>query len=300
MRRLFALLPLLALLVFGHAIGHTSVAYAQAGVARSPPPAAFSPTSISGLVLWMRPDAANIPGAANGSKFSAWNALAGPAFSQATSGDQFVWNSSDTNFGGMPTVTTANGENMTSNSAIALSQPYTGYWVFKENSASAENVLSGSGGISSNFQADVSYFLQGGANINGGTTTTSPTVACGVLSGSTTSAIYINNSQTAVVTGSTGTGALSGTYYLGYPALTLTLAGQYAEHLLFSGMHTAAQRAQMFAYFGRRYGLAVSANDNGTPDWRLALLDLPRAGARQLLVGWPFPANDTQREAAAE
>jgi hypothetical protein len=218
----------------------------------------ITPPQIPGLIMWLRADM-GIPGASNGSKFSTWNDQSpiGLVFSQSTSANQFVWNSSDASFGGKPSITSVAASAMRSTTQITQNQPFTMYYVFYTTSPSTEQFLL-SNSVLQHILYVSQYYNYCGAALQAGATDTNPHVICMIVNG-TSSAIYVDNSQAAIITGTAGTSNFISEYlYLGFTGVTtFNLIGNQAEQIMYLGSHTTAQRAQIFNYLARRYALSA-------------------------------------------
>lgn len=205
--------------------------------------------SVAQTIFWLRADAANIPGASNGSKFSAWNdsSGAGRNFAQGTGANQYTWNAADATLGSQPSVTSiaASGMQLVYTAPTNISTCD----VFYQTSNSSQFLY----GTNPQFwlNSTTAYEPYGGVEFVFGTPDTNPHVICVVWG---TSAIaYVDSSAASAGTGSTGTGHFA-TINLGYSMVASGLVGNRAEAIWFSGSLTQGQVAQVFAYAGARYG----------------------------------------------
>ncbi len=99
--------------------------------------------------------------------------------------------------------------------------------------------------------------LYNGSNISVAGSATSARAWCGVFNGAS-SALYVDNSQTAIVSGNAGSDGLDSIEIGGSVGMSNLWKGQIAEVILYVAAHNAATRLQVIAYLGTRYGITVS------------------------------------------
>lgn len=229
--------------------------------------ASFVPTNLPGCVLWLRADL----GISIGTGVSAWADQSGTGdpnknVSQATGAKQPVYISSTAGFNNRPTLqfTAANTSTLRSGVwSVAPSQPITWIVAASQSSALAQYMVDG---LSNNvmgivWRPDLTEFeLDAGAGLMTGASTyqAGPLVYGAVFNGAS-SAIYINNSQTAAATGSAGTGPSTGMNIgaAGGGAAN-PFSGNIAEIVAYTGTLTPAQSLAVFSYMGSRYGIATT------------------------------------------
>jgi hypothetical protein len=220
------------------------------------------PGSISGQVLWLRADQVVSP--VNGSKFSTWNDLSPlqAVYSQTTSANQLSYNAADSNFGGKPTITSIASANMTSSLTNSpLAQPFTLYACFLSTSSTYQIMLSG-------FNDSGEFGLQS-QNCYGyspatqfttpAVTSNTPHIMCIMFDGNSSTA-YLDNPYFAgnPSTGSGPSSVFDTKLQVGYVNNADGLLGQFAELMCYTGLHTDAQRASIFAYLNNRYNLGFT------------------------------------------
>jgi hypothetical protein len=210
----------------------------------------FTPRSISGLALWY--DAADASTVTVSTGVSAIADKSG----NGRHGTQGVGNS-------QPAYTIAgrNGRNVMTfdgtNDTIAipsfsLSQPIT---MFVAGSSTNANFLidgSGTNRLALYRQAGVSWTLFSGAILNGGTSDTN-WHSFRTVSNSTSSSIHVDNSL--ITSGNAGTQTVASGLWLGASSGTsFFLAGQIGEVLLYGGLLTAGNIANLTAYLKAKWG----------------------------------------------
>jgi hypothetical protein len=151
---------------------------------------------------------------------------------------------------------------MASTGAVVLAQPFTVYCVGENNDSAHSGGFAGSqGGLAGiMYQTSPAQDLQiyAGSPLAATAVVSSKCAMCGVFGGAS-SASYVNNSQVSVASGNAGANNMSGTFGLfGSSGAPATLMGKLPEVIAYSGAHSAAQRLQVFSYFGSRYGIATS------------------------------------------
>lgn len=138
-------------------------------------------------------------------------------------------------------------------------QPYTIYIAGK--STGSAGVFFGSGGASNRSDVDVQTSFAhayAGSNLTTTTLVTSPCIITVVFNGAS-SAIYVNGSLTAVVSGDVGAQSISQTYLGGNNGGGNLLTGKIASVVITRGADTPRQRAEMVKYLGTYYGITVDS-----------------------------------------
>jgi hypothetical protein len=257
------------------------------------PPVPQVPPRLSAAVLWLRADA--IQGVANAGAVTTWpdRSATAAVFVQATTANKPVWNASDiTYFGGQPSITSTASKFLESVGNVVQAQPFTLYAIAATTSVSTYQVVMSNSGDSFEFGfKTTAYYAYAPTNTWGVATGGAAHLICYEASGAS-SAMYVDSSTVAKTlatgTGNT-TGAFAGQAVVGFKTGTIGLIGNLAEIILYPGLDSAAQRADVFVYAANHYHLAVAAAD-GDPDWRLALLYVPPAtDVGPALTGWPYP-----------
>jgi hypothetical protein len=163
--------------------------------------------------------------------------------------------------GGLPAIRMA-GATYIQNTTLATAQPCTVYIVASQSdgTTSTEVLFDGKTNRLLFYQLASSFkrLYAGSTEFTMPITALAATgeIVCCVFNNGGTSAVYRNNSTTAVGTGVIGTVAFDG-FTLGASA---TLAsfwnGDYTEQMVFAGAHTQAQRAQVMAYLASQNTIA--------------------------------------------
>jgi hypothetical protein len=187
----------------------------------------------------------------------------GRNFAQGTPSLRLGHSASDAAFNNLPVVIGSTTGELPAVGAWTRAQPLTLYAVTTSgNSGDWKTVVDATAGDRAVLRADPTEqgsIFAGSANVTGTTLLNSPSIVCAVFNGAS-SALYIR-STTAAATGNPGTQGI-GTPIIGRaapgPAYYLPTDGKIAELVWIAGADSAAQRAQMFRYFSRRYALAVT------------------------------------------
>lgn len=241
----------------------------------------LTPYTVGGLAYWLDPDRyADVsgPGAwtMNGTKVAtavsrhSWARVADTSknVTQGTDAQRPTLNVADANFGGRGTITFTKAASQLLVSGAwttALVQPITTYIVAVHADVAAINTMMD--GIAAGnrilFQntgaADgrPAFYAGTGFITAAGKTTLTQAVYCLVGNGAS-SATYMNDSTTAVATGNPGTTGLTGITLGAYYNGANTNSGRIATVIVYSGAHTAAQRALIMQWLGARYGVVVT------------------------------------------
>lgn len=210
------------------------------------------------LKLWLRSD---LGITLNGSTVSAWADQSGYGnnVTQGTGAQQPTLVTSDARFGGAQSIDfTTSGTNLTSANNVIVTVPLTIYIiVYALNPVSSQ--INYSDGIGSRiiFDRSSTGLWDLSADIGFGAAGASGLAAmCARLDGSTDS-LYFNNSQTALAFGA-GVGRNWQGIHLGSGGTGSAGTHALAEVIAIQGAESAAQRAQVYAYFKLRYGGAFA------------------------------------------
>jgi hypothetical protein len=175
---------------------------------------------------------------------------------QGTGANQPPYLSSDPVMGGRPSISIQSTTLTLANASFSQAQPDTVFAVFNvTNNAVFAAALDGTTARQILARSTINWAMSAGTTIQGGTADNKAHVWCGVFNGAS-SALYVDNSQTAVVTGNPGAAALTG-LSIGSTAGDNSINGEIAEVVIYSGALSAPARQAVFQYLGQRYGIAV-------------------------------------------
>lgn len=212
----------------------------------------FSPISRS-PTLWI---VASTGVTTSGGNVTAWADQSGNGnnLTQASTGPTF--NATDAKLNGKPSVQLlGTSRSLQTVAGFNVAQPDTIYCVgyfsttgeIFDGGVNRQTIGSASG--------QWQYFA-GGSVVRGGTSDTNAHVFCGIFNGNTLSALYVDNSTTAIITGGNpGTLALT---QLVIPGVAGATGGAISEQVIIPGSDSQPQRLQMFQYLGSEYGITVS------------------------------------------
>ena len=215
------------------------------------------PLAIAGCKLWLRADQGiTVDGSNN---VSQWNDLSGNGFnfSESISADRLAYHTS-----GFATNSTAYLANSNSgnqfitinNAALELSQPFTIIWVGSVTAtASVQKMVSSSASFIGTNGTSNDFEISSGTVLASSTTVTSPCVVAFVSNGAS-SAGYVNNSSSAVVSGNAGAGKLTSNGILSIGGSL----GSHAEVLVYNSALSTANLGTIFSYVATRYGISAS------------------------------------------
>jgi hypothetical protein len=221
---------------------------------------------IPGLVLWLWAGNSNSV-ILNGSTVAQWNDLSGNNnnVSQATVGRQPTYVASSAAYNNQPVLsfTGATPTFLTCTLGAQIAQPFTAYGVWESdntsnvvclNSASPATTPLGSGAAGTQ-----QFYAFAGTSLNSvGAASNKPSVVCSVLN-TTTSAIYVNDSQNASNTGTVNTSNLGTSIGIGaISSANNGMTGKVGSVMLYTGAHTPQQRAKVFRFLASLYGFGVS------------------------------------------
>lgn len=138
--------------------------------------------------------------------------------------------------------------------AVAGQAPYDGANNLTWLDGDASNKLS-----MSTSSANYRLYIDAGSQLfSPNNSYSSGAIVFGAVFAGGSSAIYINNSQTPVASGAAGTASATKVCVGNSGTGSVAINGSIGEVVGISGGLTAAQRKQLYAYLGARYGLAVS------------------------------------------
>lgn len=192
---------------------------------------------------------------------SSWGDLSGNGHTatQGTAGAQPTFNASDAAYGNKPSLT-FNGavpQNLQT-TAFTVTQPFTVYQAVANtdgNAGSFDCVFGGTGGRLRRFINQ--WDLSSGTDLLSGVNTSAVVALAGSFNGNSSN-IWVNASASPV-NGAGGANNLTNGAALGGNGASISgLTGTMAETIVYTGAHTNANVATIFAYFAARYGIAAS------------------------------------------
>lgn len=237
--------------------------------------AAFLPTSLSGLLFWVRADL----GVTIGTGVSAWADQSGTGDTnknlvQGTGANQPTFNASDAGYNNKPTLTFDGTNDVLVSGAWAASQasPFTVYIVGNTNGADGQYLFSASGALDQGpwgFGRDNtgaggtlgSLSVYNGAQINstsGSAPVLSAASVISVVFNGASSAGYVSMFSTSYVSGNAGSESIIGFRVGSRRDGAGLLNGKVAEVAIYSSAHDAATRTTVMTYLGTRYGITVT------------------------------------------
>lgn len=183
----------------------------------------------------------------------------GFALTQATSGDQPPYNTQDPLFFGRPSIGqfTVSGGTSLANASFTVSQPNTIYFVGYATSSTQNTFFDGSSSrqILGRYSS-TQWWIYAGTTVPISGADSNVHVFCLTFSAGT-GTLYMDNSQTALGSGSAGTDALTG-LVIGAGAGDTAFVGSFEEGWFYSGAHAATTRFAMMQYLGARVGVSTS------------------------------------------
>jgi len=227
----------------------------------------FSPPDIAGLRLWLRADM----GITLATGVSQWNDQSGTGdpnknATQASGGAQPTLNTADAAYNNQPTLTFTGASSQYMQTGTWIAPPATPCtWIVVGNYSGG-----GSGGPSfidaltvtnariytNNVGTTIN--IASGSSLTGNATVTNQSIIAGVFNGNTASAIYVNNTQLAVVVGAAGNLSTPTGLTIGAREdVTNFFYGKIAEVIGYTGVLTQPQLALVFTYLGNRYAIPV-------------------------------------------
>jgi len=221
-------------------------------------PQNFQPNWNSKCVLWLRADL----GTTIATGVSTWldKSSNSYSFTQATGSAQPTLNTSDSSYNKQATLSFNSAASQYVRATVTtLPQPYTCLVVGENSSGSTQAQFNGwIGNNTGPYWTGTQWGLYAGVGFSVTNTVTTKQAQAAVFN-TTTSAIYINNSQTAAGTGSAGATSGGAALTIGANAASASpLNGKVAEMIVISSALTTSQIKEIFAYFGARYNISTS------------------------------------------
>lgn len=197
----------------------------------------FTPASRN-PVLWYRSDAANVTLVSNA--VSSWASIGSntQAVTQGTSADRPGYTATNSSWNNRPTLNYTSTSMQLNAVSFTQAQPCSLY-VFGAITTGGTSWL-----VSSTCEAGLDgadFYFYDGAIHTASTGNGNPHAFCVVFNGSS-GALYVDNSSTALATGSGSIG------YSSSLSIGNSMTGTIVEVVLYAGADTAAQRSQMFVY----------------------------------------------------
>ena len=225
----------------------------------------FDPSQLSGLLLFLRADR----GVTIGTGVSTWADQSGAVdsnrnFTQATGSKQPTLNATDAAYNNQATLSFAKASSQAISSgtwSVTPSSPITVLFVGQTDQSSTQSICDGLATGTARVSLGCSITtvqIVCSSTINFTTALiASPCAMAGVFNAAS-SALYINSSSAAKVTGNPGTEAATGMRIGSSFNNGQFLNGKIAEIIVCSGALSTATIAQVFSYFATRYGIAAS------------------------------------------
>lgn len=228
-----------------------------------PPFSSFDPRTISDCTAWYRSDLGVTTVSGN---VSAWACqVTGDSnkdFVQATALSRPIYTTSDANWGGLPSLSSTGSQRMTTGVwGVALPSVATYIAIGRMTSAAgaaAREFLDTSGGRQIVYGAVTTGIVQSFSStpLSAGIAWLGNKRIVAVGANSTATTIHVDDSVTARVTGNQGSLTSPTGLILGFATDASTWIGEWMELIIFRRLLTAAERGQIFAYAGGRYGQA--------------------------------------------
>lgn len=234
--------------------------------------AAFTPTSISGCVLWLRADL----GVTIGTGVSAWADQSGTGDSnknctQATGSNQPTRNSSDTAYNNQTTLSFASASSQFLQSGTwSTAPPTSAATIFVVGNtdgtgarqAFTDGLSAATYGLWNNDNGSetntVAFFLSAYLIKTGASLGSPSAVAVTCIAGSSSSAIFAN-AKTALGTGSPGTSSPTGLTLGAFAGGGSYLNGKIAEVIIYNSDIGSSNRSLVWNYLGSRYGISIGS-----------------------------------------
>lgn len=221
--------------------------------------AAFTPTALSGCVLWLRAD---LGITLNGSDVSAWADQSGQAHhvAQGTGSVQPLYNATDADFGGAPSVEFGSSDQL--DSALwgaSQAQPWTVYFVGKMKDSAATRDMADLTPATNTLirQTTTNIGLYAGVGLVSAAGNANTASIIGAIGNGASSSAYLN-SAAAHASGNAGTNAITRVRLGMNWAGGSPFEGKIAEVIACSGAHDQATRLQVMTYLAARYGITLS------------------------------------------
>jgi hypothetical protein len=218
----------------------------------------FSPKSIPGLALWLD-SGHGITATTTVSSWADTQSGSGITFTQASGTNRPTFNTTDSGYAGRPSLSFS-GNQWLDSGTVAIAQPDTWVIVGKETVAGGSILDAASGARQlTGSQAGTNFFniYAGGTGLISAVTIATPSVMASIFNGAS-SAGYVNNSQSAVLTGNPGSNGMTEVEIGANAGTSGFFTGSVAAILNYSTVLSATQMKLVFAYLGSRFGIAVS------------------------------------------
>lgn len=224
----------------------------------------WSPKMLTDLELRLRADAANVT--LNGSTVATYLDTSGRGrhHTQGTAANQPLWVANG--IGGRPAIEHVSTDYLDCAAATwgaVVPQPYTIYLVgyidqstqrdFTDNVSGADRIIIGT----TTSPSPQPFFFAGSSLLAPTQALTSASLII-VTAAAGSASIYVNNSQTAKVTGACGANGIGSMRLGASNTATVPMIGRRAEDIVCSTAHDAATRARVARYVAAWYGLAVA------------------------------------------
>lgn len=219
------------------------------------------PSDLSGLVVWLSTDSGIT---LSGSNVSNWTDRSpeNNDVSQYDSGLQPTFNSSDSDFNNLPSISVNGSQYMDTSGLNTYNQPNTIIFCGLWNSFSVDNMLVGSmdGFTRNDLFAHTSTspgIFAGGSIFGESIDMTNPLIIGGIFNGSESS-IFINNAQLPVSVGNIGSENWSALEVGGTLQGTNGGDGKISEIVAYNRVLSNNELRKIFKYLGNKYAISVS------------------------------------------
>lgn len=235
----------------------------------------FDPLSLGNLRAWYKADAL---GLSNGATVTSWIDNSGTGNNMSSYSGTPIYNASDAQFGGMPSVSFDGSSYLYKNNPISLPVDGASFsaYVVGYGSGTAPHQMFGWGtnagavGVRVSFVSDVGYYVMEFCNMAaagfGATMSTPVILSYSYTNGSNVGSfpLYIDNVASPLSAFNDGPlnifgpsiditmGTMPG--FLGYSNLT---NGKLAEALIYDTVHTNTQRVQVTQYLAAKYSITI-------------------------------------------
>jgi hypothetical protein len=225
---------------------------------------AFTPTSLAGLVLWLRADLANVT--LNGADVSAWADQSGTGDAnkhcvQAAAPSQPLYNAADADFGGMPSIGPFSGGETLDSALWAV--PAAGPWAIGvvvkfADQLSTYDILDAFGANSTLIRASgVSLQTFMGTGVVGDVASATAKTLIVIEQNGASDKVYVN-SATALATGDAGANQITKIRIGSNGGGGNAANGKIAEVFALSRAMVAGDWTSLAPYMLARYGITVA------------------------------------------
>ena len=225
---------------------------------------AFTPKAIAGLQLWLRAD---LGITLNVAAVSAWADQSGVGDAnrnavQATGALQPAFTASNASYNNKPTVTASGSQLLQTGTWLAgIAPPITAYVVGHTTSnAGQDGMLGGTVAFLVQDLLGAAQIVGESSNVQAASgTLNTPSISYYIADGA--SSAIGRNAKTAIKTGTVGAGFTDTKFSIGNfgGGGANAMNGPMAEAIIYTGHHSAGQIAQVMAYLGARYNIAIGA-----------------------------------------